>query len=480
MSPAQRFDDLPPDAQLRLDAVCDRFEAEWRAGRTPDMAEYLAAADEADRPVLRGLLTGIDAEYRRAAPDADAPRVRLTVTAGPHAGKEYVFDGHDTFLVGRSNDAHFRLGYDDPYFSRRHFMIEVNPPRVRVLDLSSRNGTHVNGARVEVAEVTDGDEITAGHTVFRVRVPPPDPDAQGTLRLPAVPPSKPDPSQPNGDYRPTRAAPGYRFGPELGRGGMGVVYRATRIEDGADVAVKTIIPAVTVTRKQVDRFLREADILRRLRHPNIVAFHEVGEAGGMIYLAMELVAGPTAGELVRRSGPLGVPTAVRIACQLLAALGHAHARGFVHRDVKPGNLLIGGAKGKRVVKLADFGLARAYDASQLSGLTMQGEVGGTPAFMAPEQVTHYREVKPSADQYSAAATLYHLLTGANPHDLPGDVGRQLVLIITAPPVPVRQRRPDLPAGLATAVDRALSREPEHRFPDVAAFRKALRPFAGAS
>ena len=107
---------------------------------------------------------------------------------------------------------------------------------------------------------------------------------------------------------------------------------------------------------------------------------------------------------------------------MLAGLAHAHAKGFVHRDIKPSNVLIGRNGTKRVVKLADFGLARVYESSRISGLTMQGEVGGTPAFMAPEQVTHYREVKPTADQYSAAATLYTMLTNRTTHDLPKDIG----------------------------------------------------------
>ncbi|MBX9581970.1 MAG: FHA domain-containing protein, partial [Gemmataceae bacterium] len=114
--------------------------------------------------------------------------VRLVVTAGPHAGREFAFDQHDTVLVGRSKDAHLRLSYDDPYFSRRHFLVEVNPPRVRVLDLDSRNGTLVNGRRVRDAELKDGDEVTAGHTVFKVHVPPPDPDEVRTLGLAAAPP----------------------------------------------------------------------------------------------------------------------------------------------------------------------------------------------------------------------------------------------------------------------------------------------------
>jgi serine/threonine-protein kinase len=398
--------------------------------------------------------------------------VRLTVTAGPHAGKAFAFDGHDTFLVGRSKDAHFQLAHNDPYFSRRHFLVEVNPPRCRVLDLKSRNGTHVNGRKVDAAELSHGDEVRAGHTVFQVEIVRPDPDAVATLGLPAA-----APPVPTTNYVPgTATIPGYALGPELGRGGMGVVYRADRLADGAAVAVKTVLPAQGVSQKQVDRFLREAEILGKLRHRHIVAFHEAGTAGPLIYLVMELVPGPDAEAVLHERGPLDVKTAVRIACQMLAGLAHAHGKGYVHRDVKPGNLLIGRAGNKRVVKLADFGLARAFEMSRLSGLTLQGEVGGTPAFMAPEQVTHYREAKPTADQYSAAATLYRLLTGKFVHDLPGTVAQQLVHIMTEPPVPIRSRRPDLPEELAVVIHKSLSREPADRYPSVGGLRTALLPF----
>jgi pSer/pThr/pTyr-binding forkhead associated (FHA) protein len=455
--------------------------------------------------------------------------VRLVVTAGPHAGKEFAFDRHDTFLVGRTKDAHLQLSYDDPYFSRRHFLVEVNPPRVRVIDLQSRNGTHVNGQRVESAELKNDDTLKAGHTVFRVVVPPPDPDQQHTLDVPAgrdpesrvmsllagwieradagheVPAEQlcpPDAAEllpllrerideqvrlrrlRQGHDSGTRlfvgppAVPGLQFEGEIGRGGLGVVYRAVRQSDGAAVAVKTITPAAGVGRKAVERFVREAKVLAGLSHPHVVRHLESGSADGVVYLVMELVDGPDAGQWLKASGPVGVAAAVRMACQMLSGLAHAHARGFVHRDVKPSNLLVGGAAGQRAVKVADFGLARAYDECKLSGLTMQGEMGGTPAYMAPEQVTHFREVKPAADQYSAGATLYALLCGQPPIDLPKELAGQIAVLVNAAPVPLATRRPQLPTGLAEVVHRALARDPADRFPDVTSFRAALLPFAG--
>ncbi len=401
-------------------------------------------------------------------------KLKLTIIAGPHQGREFVFDGRDTFLVGRTKDAHFQLSFDDPFFSRRHFLVEVNPPRCRVIDLNSRNGILLNGARVRTAEVADGDEIAAGHTVFKVAVLAPKPEEMETRDLPA----DPNPENLTADYQPSSVAvPGYRLQGELGRGGMGVVYRATRERDGLPVAVKTIQPAVGTSRKQIDRFLRECGILAQLEHPNVVAFRECGEAAGLIFLVMDWVEGPDVGARLKATGPLDVRIAVRMVCQMLAGLAHAHARGFVHRDVKPSNILIGRDGTKRVVELADFGLARVYESSQISGLTMQGEVGGTPAYMAPEQVTHYREVKPAADQYSAAATLYAMLTNRPTHDLPKDIGSQIAHLVTAAPVPIAERRPDIPTKLAEVIHKALSREPEDRYPDVLAFRRELKRFA---
>ena len=129
------------------------------------------------------------------------------------------------------------------------------------------------------------------------------------------------------------------------------------------------------------------------------------------------------------------------------------------------------------MKLADFGLARVYQASQLSGLTMSGEIGGTLGFMAPEQITDFREAEPPADLYSAAATLYNLLTGVFIFDLGGDLKKRLLAILQEDPVPIREARRDIPHALAAAIHRGLEREPHKRWPDAAAFRAALSPFS---
>jgi eukaryotic-like serine/threonine-protein kinase len=476
-------------------------------------------------------------------------RVTLTVIGGPHTGQVFSFAGHDTFLVGRSKRAHFRLPSKDRFFSRVHFLVEVNPPQCRLMDMGSRNGTYVNGQRVEeTVDLKDKDQIRAGRTVLRVSVeasdlepvlepepapaPEPAPEVEAVpvpvLEEPVpvlpldeeelVPVSLPDFDPEAQDFPEVETVPaicrlcdspvtgaddlplpdppallcracleliyyqdqfidGYHIVRAIGKGSMGVVYLAVRKQDDIAVALKMIIPAVSGTTAQLKRFLREAEILQQLSHPNIVSFRDSGESSGKIFFAMDYVRGRDASQILRSDAPLAVSRGVSLVCQLLEALDYAHARGFVHRDIKPANLLVSPQRGREVVKLADFGLARVYQSSQLSGLTMSGDIGGTVAFMAPEQITHYREARPPVDQYAAAATLYNLLTAQYIYDLPREFPKQLALILNEDAVSIRKRRSDVPEGLATVIHRALSRVPNDRFNNVREFHTALSPFA---
>src|SRR5262245_22527900 len=197
-------------------------------------------------------------------------KVTLTVSAGPHLGQSFAFEEHDTFLVGRGEDVHFRLP-DDRHLSRRHFLLEVNPPLCRLLDLESRTGTKVNGQKVKSADLTDGDCIEAGSSAFRMRIErQAEHDSNATFDPPAIPNTmvSPQADRPVAEAYPQ--VPGYAIRREIGRGGMGAVYEAARRSDGATVALKTLIPEVTPTRLMVERFLREARILKELSHPHIV------------------------------------------------------------------------------------------------------------------------------------------------------------------------------------------------------------------
>jgi serine/threonine-protein kinase len=271
--------------------------------------------------------------------------------------------------------------------------------------------------------------------------------------------------------------PGYRLVGELGRGAMGVVYQALRARDGALVALKTITPTVAGSKADIDRFLREVRGLRELIHPNIVRFHETTETNGLFHLAMEYVAGRDLAQLQKEHrGPWPIPHAAGLVCQLLSALDHAHSRGFVHRDVKPANLLVTREEGRDVVKLSDFGLSRIYQSTSMSGLTLDGDLGGSPAFMAPEQFTELSTALPSVDQYSAGAMLYALLTERFPYDFPDRLEQKIMKILLEDPVPIRARRQDLPEELASIIGRALQRKPQDRFATAREMGRALAPF----
>jgi serine/threonine-protein kinase len=421
--------------------------------------------------------------------DAGSVRVTLEVIAGPHAGRSFTFGEHDTFLFGRSPDAHFSLPEKDPYISRYHFMVEINPPLCRLIDVGSLNHTFLNGRRVKVADVNEGDQIKAGRTIFAVRFERPtaaEPEWPSEANQPKTPgPGMETPvdSDPCAGARlldtrlslpPFPTIAGYRIVRELGRGGMGVVYLAER-DNEPPVALKTVSPAVRSSRETTERFLREARILEGLDHPNIVRLRDVGEASGLLYFAMDFVEGTDTGQLLQRDGPFTVDRAVRITCQVLEALAYAHGRGFVHRDVKPSNVMLtAGTIG--VARLMDFGLARTYQASRLSGLTVSGTPGGTPAYMPPEQILNFREARPPADQYTSAATLYNLVTGAHVHGQCCSVEEMFMKILTDEPIPIRSVRPEVPEKLAAVIHRALAREPEARFESADAFRTALLPF----
>jgi serine/threonine-protein kinase len=204
--------------------------------------------------------------------------------------------------------------------------------------------------------------------------------------------------------------------------------------------------------------------------------HPAGIARGVVFFVMEFVQGASAGLLVKEQGAFPLPRVVSLGCQLLDALSHAHDRGFVHRDVKPGNMLLASAPSSERLKLADFGLARAYEASAMSGLTLSGQSGGTPAFMPPEQVRSFRAAQPSADQYSAAASLYYLATGEHVYERTNSMMDLLARILQEEPIPLRgvAQHPAMSGPFGSVIRRALARQPENRFPHVRVMQDALR------
>lgn len=268
----------------------------------------------------------------------------------------------------------------------------------------------------------------------------------------------------------------YRVMAELGRGAMGVVYRALDPAIGRTVAIKTIrladfADAAELARLR-ERLLREARAAGVLSHPNIVTIYDVGEEQGLAWIAMEFASGPTLEELLSRKEPLEPEAVLRILRQTAAALDYAHGKGIVHRDVKPANIVI---QEDGTVKITDFGIAR--DAASRD-LTHAGTVVGTPSYMSPEQVEG-RRADGRSDQFSLAVIAYEMLTGEKPfarEPLPA----LLYQIAHEEPAPPQRINPTLGRQVEAVLRKALAKRPEDRYETCTAFVRALEGACGAS
>jgi serine/threonine-protein kinase len=262
----------------------------------------------------------------------------------------------------------------------------------------------------------------------------------------------------------------YLIESEVGRGGMAVVYRATDLRLNRPVAIKVLPPDLAFNPDVRTRFIREAQTAAQLSHPNIVPIYSVDDKGGesLVYFVMAFVEGESLGVRLKREGAWPIAQSVRVLRDVADALAYAHARGVVHRDIKPDNILIDRASGRPMV--TDFGIARAAAAE--TRLTVTGVAVGTPAYMSPEQAVGEREIDGRSDLYSLAVVGYHLLAGDTPFKA-ANTPAMLVKHVSERPKPIRERRPEIPAYLAVAIDRALAKRPEDRWADAAEFRDAL-------
>jgi serine/threonine-protein kinase len=486
-------------------------------------------------------------------------QVTLHVSKGPIKGQVFAFEEHDTFIFGRSPDCHAQLPADDATASRHHFILEANPPDVRIRDLGSLNGTYVNetkyGGRAKgetpeeaaqrkfpEVDLKDGDVIRVGETVFTVRVEMPavccdcgrriaDSEKKacewvaGTFICPRCrekalkanePPKKPEPIRckqcgkdvsnevggRRGDYvcqscqakaeadpvavlmklmqehlrgrgeAAPSGVPGYELGKLLGRGGMGAVYLAKRKEDGATAAVKVMLSKIAVDEDARQGFQREIEVTRSLRHSNCVELLDHGSAGSAFYFAMEFCPGGSVdGLMERHSGKIPLKEAAPIMLQALEGLAYAHQKGFVHRDLKPQNILLT-ARERGVAKVSDFGLAKNFQKAGFSGMTATGSVAGTYPFMAREQVTNFKYVKPVSDVWSMGATLYFMLTGEFPRDFRRGQD-PMEVILRGNIVSIRKRDSSIPRNVAEVIDRAVADKDRERYQTAAEFGREL-------
>ena len=255
---------------------------------------------------------------------------------------------------------------------------------------------------------------------------------------------------------------GYRVESFISRGGMAVVYRAQDRRLGRRVALKLLAPELSQDERFRQRFLRESRLAASLDHPNIIPIYEAGEANGLCYIVMRYVEGSDLKELLDREGPLDLGRTSSILRHVGAALDTAHARGLVHRDVKPGNILIASGTGREDpdhVYLTDFGLTKR--SSSLSGQTTSGRFIGTTDYVAPEQIGG-KPVDARTDVYSLGCVLYQCLTGDPPFERDDEAAMLWAHLVEYPP-PVSARRPGLPAGLDAVVAKAMAKAPEDRY-----------------
>ncbi len=265
----------------------------------------------------------------------------------------------------------------------------------------------------------------------------------------------------------TALADRYAVERELGHGGMATVYLAEERKHGRKVAIKVLKPELTAS-VDANRFSREIQIVARLSHPHIVPLIDSGETAGVLYYVSAYVPGGSLRDRLERDGQLPISDALRIAGEIGSALAYAHRNDFVHRDVKPENILF--ADGLAV--LADFGIATACCEPGTEPITANGIAIGTPAYMSPEQASGESNLDPRSDVYSLACVLYEMLTGRPPFQ-GNSLRATMVQHLTATPPALRAARPEVPPAVESAIARALAKDPNDRFASVSDFITAL-------
>jgi serine/threonine protein kinase len=261
----------------------------------------------------------------------------------------------------------------------------------------------------------------------------------------------------------------YTIEGEIGRGGMGVVYRARDERLQRRVAVKVLPPELAFNREIRERFTREAQTAARLAHPHIVPIHDVGEGNGLVYFVMGLIEGESLAARIRRRTRLPAEEVRRIMKETADALSTAHGLSVIHRDIKPDNILLEGTRGRVIV--TDFGIAKALEGGGAT-LTSAGMAIGTPSFMSPEQAAGEREIDGRSDLYSLGVVSYQMLSGELPFNAPTVAGI-LMKHITEPAPILHEKFSDIPEDLSLAVARCLEKDPENRWPSADALRRAL-------
>ncbi len=432
--------------------------------------------------------------------------VSLKIEQGPGKGKTFEFTEPDTFLVGRGTDAHFRLSKEDRYVSRKHFMLEIAPPKCYIRDFGSSNGTKVNEKRVGRTELKHGDVIKVGMTEIGVNLN--DMEEEEALlwwddefafkeeKTEKIFPAAcsecmadlSDKANLDGmAYELKEAAylcddcfdmlripsalseiDDYRVLHEIGTGGPGVVYAVVHKLTSRIMALKIIFMEDT-SEKAKNRFSRGIKAMEKVIHPNIVRVLNQGTYKGGNYMVSEFMEGGNIRQFTeKQKGPVPSKAACKVIADILRGLEHLHQSGHIHRAIKPANILLAQSG---MAKLADCGMAKAYSDAGGSTITEQGELSDMVIYMAPEQIMDFKNVREAADTYSAGLTLYEMLTGELPfRKKPKD---PVLIVLEEQPIPVAEKNPGVPKPLAQLVDRSLRKDVKKRFGSAAQFREEI-------
>ncbi|MBS3029231.1 MAG: protein kinase [Dolichospermum sp. DET50] len=439
--------------------------------------------------------------------------VTLTITTGKLSGKQYIFDNRSTCIIGRGEDCNLQIADNiDMTVSRYHCLLDINPPEIRIRDLGSLNGTMVNDKIIgqrkaeqtpeEAAKIAfpeydlgNNDQVIVGDIVFDIGVET-ELEKQKTPNFIV----KEENNKPNffdiiknllnlasqGNQN-LQVIANYHLIKSLGQGGCGEVFLAQHTQAKKLVALKLMLPQVAAKEMGVKMFLRETENTKFLQHPHVVQLLDYGYAENTFFFTMEYCEGGDVWDLMEKlGGRLPVNMAVDITLQILDGLIYAHnvevpyvrladgrlgkGKGLVHRDLKPNNIFITNIDGKMIVKIGDYGLAKAFDLAGLSGQTLTDTKMGTPVFMCRQQVLDFKHALPEVDVWASAACLYNMLTGDFPRNFVGDPWN---CILINNPVPIRQRDSNIPENLAKVIDLALTEKPQIHFQSAADFKAAL-------
>ncbi|MBA3685426.1 MAG: protein kinase [Planctomycetes bacterium] len=364
---------------------------------------------------------------------------KLVCQSGPSAGHEYPLT-KDVTSLGRQSSCDVQIM--DSVSSRVHCQVRRDGKFYTLVDLNSRNGTHLNGKKVTERQLTFGDHIRVGEVEWIL-------------------------VKESGDVELKDLLSKYEVGEKLGEGGMGVVYKVIQKSMARTVALKILSPKYASRQRFVDQFIREARAAGQLNHANIIQVHDVSSENGIHYFSMEYVDGPTCMQLLRANGAFTVSEALEIARQVARALEYAHEHRLIHQDIKPDNIMVGS---NQTVKIADLGISKTFDEAE----SEEGpkRVMGTPHYMAPEAALGKR-VDHRVDIYSLGATIYHLLTGKTP--FAGTSATEVLKAAVMDPLPaIQDLNAAVPDEVCALVERLMAKKSEDRYQSATAVLEEIK------